>query len=69
MIELKLEGFFKSRKQGEQLLKEIGWILQNLAKATTLETKNKWMQKWFNWRKAHPGEADQIEKQIELTAI
>ena len=66
MVELKLEGFFKSHKHGEQLLREAGWIIQNLAKATTLETKNKWMQKWFNWSEAHPNEARQIKKQVKI---
>lgn len=63
-MELHLEGHFPSRKHAEQMLKEASWIITKLAKANTLEEKNKWMQKWFNWSKAHPYEAEQIKKQF-----
>jgi hypothetical protein len=65
MKTLQLEGRFPSLKHGEQLLREASWIIQNLGKSRTLEDKNKWTQKWFNWSKAHPREAEQIKKQIK----
>lgn len=65
MKELRLEGYFPSKKHAEQMLKEATWIITNLAKAITLEAKNKWIQKWFNWSKSHPMESEQIKKQIK----
>jgi len=65
MKELKLEGYFPSKKHGEQLLREAGWIITKLSKASTLEEKNKWMQKWFNWSKAHPVVAEKFKEQIK----
>jgi hypothetical protein len=70
---LTLSGYYKSRKHIEQLSKEATWILHNLAEEKrklaagkgNIEKYNKVLQKWFNWSKAHPKEAKQIESQLK----
>ena len=63
MTEIRLQGIY-THKHIKQLLKEAGWIIQNLARATTFDEINKWKEKWLNWSKAHPNEATQINKQM-----
>ena len=64
MKQLELKCSLYSKKHIEQLLKEASWIITNLGKAKSLDEKNKWLQKWFNWSDAHPQEAEQIKEQI-----
>jgi len=66
-----------SKKDVNQRLIEVRWILENLSIEKdklqkgegSIEKYNKWLTKWYNWKKAYPDYASQIEKQLDMEMV
>jgi len=63
----------KSKKDVNQRLREVCWIIENLSMENaklqkgdgSIKKYNKWLTKWHNWKKTYPNYASQIEIQLD----
>jgi len=66
-----------SKKDANQRLKEVRWILEKLSMEKdklqkgegSIEKYNKWRTKWYNCKEAYPNYASQIEKQLDMEIV